>query len=225
MTHHIENRRAIENRSRLSRRRLLEVLAAAPLVLSGCSSLVPGQGPPPDLYRLTPKPEIPGTIPKVDWQLEVDVPNAPASLDSTRVALLHNPSQFEYYARANWVDRAPLLIQSLLIEFFESSGKILSVGRDSSDVHPDYVLSTELRDFQMDYFPDPLPLAHVGMNARLISVRQRSIVASRRFDQLASASADRIDSAVAAFNLALGKALDEIVVWTIESGEADRKLG
>ena len=214
-----------ESRPGLSRRRLLEVLAAAPLVLSGCSSLVPGQGPPPNLYRLTPKPEIPDALPKVNWQLEVEVPNAPASLDSTRVALLHDPSQFEYYARANWVDRVPLLIQSLLIEFFESSGKILSVGRDSSDVRPDYVLSTELREFQMDYFPDPLPSAHVGMNARLISTRQRSIIASRRFDNLAPASADRIESIVAAFNVALGKVLDEIVVWTIESGEADRKSG
>ena len=225
MTHRIENRRAIENRPGLSRRRLLEALAAAPLVLSGCSSLVPGQGPPPNLYRLTPKPEIPDTLPKVNWQLEVEVPNAPASLDSTRVALLHDPSQFEYYARANWVDRAPLLIQSLLIEFFESSGKILSVGRDSSDFRPDYVLSTELRDFQMEYFPGPLPSAHVGMNARMISIRQRSIIASRRFDQLAPASADRIESAVAAYSVALGKTLDEIVAWTIESGEADRKSG
>jgi cholesterol transport system auxiliary component len=215
----------IENKPRLSRRRLLEVFAAAPLVLSGCSSLVPGQGPPPNLYRLTPKPGIPDTLPKVNWQLEVDVPNAPASLDSTRVALLHDPSQFEYYARANWVDRVPLLVQSSLIEFFESSGKILSVGRDSSDVHPDYVLSTELRDFQMEYFPGPLPSAHVGMNARLISIRQRSIIASRRFDELAPASADRIESTVAAYNVALGKTLDEIVVWTIENGEADRKSG
>ena len=225
MTHRIENRRAIENRPRGTRRRLLEVLAAAPLVLSGCSSLVPGQGPPPNLYRLTPKPEIPDTLPKVNWQLEVEVPNAAASLDSTRIALLHDPSQFEYYARANWVDRAPLLIQSLLIEFFESSGKILSVGRDSSDFRPDYVLSTELRDFQMEYFPGPLPSAHVGMNARMISIRQRSIIASRRFDQLAPASADRIESAVAAYSVALGKTLDEIVAWTIESGEADRKSG
>ncbi|MFZ0695119.1 MAG: ABC-type transport auxiliary lipoprotein family protein [Alphaproteobacteria bacterium] len=214
-----------ENRAGLSRRRLLEVLAAAPLVLSGCSSLVPGQGPPPNLYRLTPKPEIPDALPKVDWQLEVAVPNAPASLDSTRVALLHDPSQFEYYARANWVDRVPLLIQSMLIEFFESSGKILSVGRDSSDVHPDYVLNTELRDFQMEYFPGPLPSAHVGINARLISVRQRSIIASRRFDELAPASADRIDAIVAAFNISLGKALDAIIAWTIENGEADRKSG
>jgi cholesterol transport system auxiliary component len=225
MTQRIENRRDLENRQGLSRRRLLEIAAAAPLVLSGCTSLVPGQGPPPNLYRLTPKPEIPGTLPKVNWQLEVETPAAPASLDSTRVALLHDPSQFEYFAKANWVDRVPLLVQSLLIEFFESSGKILSVGHDSSEVHPDYVLSTEMRDFQMDYFPDPLPLAHVGMNARLISVQQRSIIASRRFDELAPASADRIDAIVAAFNIALGKALDEIVAWTIESGEADRKSG
>ena len=215
----------IENRPGLSRRRLLEVFAVAPLVLSGCSSLVPGQGPPPDLYRLTPKPEIPDTLPKVSWQLEVEAPNAAASLDSTRVALLHDPSHFEYYARANWVDRVPLLVQSSLIEFFESSGKILSVGRDSSDVRPDYVLSTELRDFQMEYFPDPLPSAHVGINARLISVRQRSIIASRRFDERAPASTDRTDAIIAAYNIALGKVLGVIVAWTIENGEADRKSG
>jgi cholesterol transport system auxiliary component len=190
---------------------------------AGCGSLVPGQGPPPDLYRLKPKPEFPADIPKVDWQLQVAAPLAPASLDSARIALLHNPLRMEYYARSNWVDRSPLMVQSAMVEAFETSECILSVTRDVTDARPDYILSTELRDFQAEYFLGPKPEVHAGILAKLVSVRRRSIVATKRFEGGGTAEADRIEDVVGAFSAALGKVLGDLVAWTLSSGEADRK--
>jgi cholesterol transport system auxiliary component len=216
---------ARKNRNTVSRRRLLRGLAAAPLagLAAGCGSLVPGQGPPPDLYRVRPKPEFAGDLPKVDWQLQVAAPVAPASLDSTRIALFHNPLRMEYYARSDWVDRAPLMVQTAILEAFEESGLILSVTRDTADARPDYILSTELRDFQAEYFPGPLPAVHVGILAKFVSARRRSIVATRRFDATDAAKADTIEDVARAFGTVLGKILGELVGWTLASGEADRK--
>lgn len=213
-----------KNDGDVPRRWLLRALAAAPVAAAAaCGSLVPGPGPAPDLYRLKSKINFPADMPHVDWRLEVPPLSAPAALDTTRIALLHNPEQVEYYAHSNWVDRAPLLVQAAIIEAFETSERILSVGRDSADMRPDYVLNTDLRDFQAEYFMGPYPEVHVGIIVKLVSMRSRSVVAVKRFDQGARAPADRVADIVGAFNSAVDQALAEIVPWTLASGEADRK--
>lgn len=208
----------------LTRRRLLGGLAATPFagLLAGCGSLVPGQGPPPDLYRLAPAHDLPADLPKVSWQLLVDVPSAPAGLDTTRIALMRRPIQVQYYAKSNWIDRVPLMVQTLLVETFQGSGKILSVASNSADLRPDFVLGTQIRDFQTEYFSGANPKAHVGIVARLVTLRQRAIIGSKRFDGDAPAAADDMGAIVAAFNTALGQVLDGIAAWTLREGEANR---
>jgi len=208
----------------LSRRRLVGGLGLVPFagVLSACGSLVPGQGPPPDLYRLTPKHDLSGDLPAVTWQLLVETPAAPAGLDNTRIALMRRPIQVQYYAKSNWIDRVPLMVQTLLVETFEASGKIVSVGGNPANLRPDYVLSTQIRDFQADYYSGSGPSARVGIVARLVTLRQRAIVAAKRFDAAAPAKADEIAAVVAAFDIALGQVLDGIAGWTLTEGQADR---
>ena len=89
------------------------------LTLAGCELTVPGQGPPPALYRLTPKSTFSEGLPVVDWQLVLEPPVADAGLSTTRVALQRSPTQLEYYARSRWTDRAPLMVQTLMIESFD----------------------------------------------------------------------------------------------------------
>lgn len=211
------------SKTALTRRRILGGLAVTPLAgfLAGCGSLVPGQGPPPDLFRLQPTHNLPGDLPKVSWQLLVDTPGAPAGLDTTRIALMRRPIQVQYYAKSNWIDRVPLMVQTLLVETFEGSGKILSVGSNSADLRPDFVLATQIRDFQTEYFSGANPSAHVGIVARLVTLRQRAIIGAKRFDGQSHASGDDMETIVAAFNTALGQVLDGIAAWTLEQGEAE----
>ena len=54
---------------------------------TGCSGILPGQGPPSALYRLTPKSTFRPDLPEVDWQLVVETPVSNASLNTTRIAL------------------------------------------------------------------------------------------------------------------------------------------
>ncbi len=112
-----------------TRRRLLAALLAVPLaaLTAACELPVPGQGPPPMLYRLTPKSTFGEDLPRVRWQLIIEVPVADAGLNTTRVALQRSPTQLEYYARSSWTDRAPVMVQTLMIESFENSQRIISV--------------------------------------------------------------------------------------------------
>ena len=71
---------------------------------------------------------------------------APSGLNTNRIALAHSQITLDYYAGATWTDSAPQLVQTLLIESFENTGRIVAVGRKSVGLKPDYVLKLELRE-------------------------------------------------------------------------------
>ena len=62
-----------------------------------------------------------------------------------------SPTTIDYFANAAWSDRAPAMVQSLLIESFEQTGKIISVSRDLAVLRADYILMSELRRFEARY--------------------------------------------------------------------------
>lgn len=207
--------------SKKSRRQILRGAAALPLagLVGACEGTLPGQGPPPRLFRLTPKSTFDNDLPTVQWQLVVEMPVAAASLNTTRLALQRGATEIEYYARANWVDRSPTMVQTLITESFENSGRIVAVGRESIGLRSDFVLKTELREFQAEYFDGPVPFAHVQINAKLVKMPQRAIIGSVRIDREIRAKSDRLDAIVEAFDDALGKVLKVLVGWALETGQ------
>ncbi|GAB4359213.1 MAG: hypothetical protein Kow00114_11970 [Kiloniellaceae bacterium] len=207
--------------TRLGRRRLLRAAAALPVMAlaPGCSLPVPGQGPPPELFRLTPKSTFREDLPAVDWQLVLEPPVADAGLNTTRIALQRSPTQIEYYARSGWADRAPLMMQTLMVESFENSGRIVSIGRESIGLRADFILKSELRELQAVYYGGGAPQAWVSVNVKLVQMPRRAIVASQSFDGRVPAAADSLPQIIEAFDEAAGKVLRHIVEWTLIEGE------
>lgn len=207
---------------RRERRRFLRLSAAAlPAgagLLAGCSALVPGQTPPPELYRLTPKSTFDLALPTVDWQLVIAQPSADAALDSTRIALLRDPTRVEYYARAGWIDRATVMVQTLILKSFENSGRIVSVGRRAIGLRADFELLSELRAFQAEYFSGRIEV-RVSINAKLVDAQRRSIVAQDSFEATAPVGQDSLPVIVYAFDEALGKVMKRLVEWTLVTAQ------
>ncbi len=195
----------------------------AVLPLAGCEVPLPGQTAPPRLFRLTPKSTFSDDLPTVDWQLVIELPTAPAGLSSTRIVLQRSPTELQFYARANWSDRAPEMVQTLIVESFENSGRIVAVGRESIGLRSDFVLKTELREFQAEYPSSGPPDIRVHLNARLIQMPQRSIIAWRRVERLIPAAEDSLEAVVEAFDEALGKVFKELVEWTLKTAEAGKR--
>ena len=201
-----------------TRRHALLGLGALSL-LSACDSILPGQGPAANRYRLTPKSTFADGLPTVSWQLVLSQPDADAALDTTRIALMRNATQIEYYADSTWTDRAPLMIQTLMLESFENSERIIAVGRRALGLRADYELKTELRELQAEYF-DGKQLARVGLNAKLVQLPKRGIVGSQSFEWTVNFAEDSIPAVVQAFDDALGHVLKDLVAWTLTTGEA-----
>jgi len=185
------------------------------IVMAGCTAL-PGIGKAPDLYNLTPKSTFTESIKPVDWQLVVEEPLASGGLDNNRIALRPKQTQLKYFADARWTERAPKMVQTLLIESFENTGKIVGVGRQAIGLRANFNLKTELREFQAEYFNDDgVPVVHVRMNAKIVRLPRQMIVASKTFSaRLPAADAD-MTSIIVAFDDALGRVLKNLVHWAL----------
>src|SRR5258707_417516 len=194
------------------------ILAGGAALLSACGSLQLIPKPQtPQLYLLRPQ-IMPPMGAAVSWRLSVGIPDATASLDTTRIALSHSATTMDYYANAAWDDRLPVILQRLLIETFDASGRIISVGRDTTGLETDYLLQAEIRNFEAHYdTPDGAPKISVSIQAKLARMPQREIVATLNATQQAQASANNLDSVVLAFDQATAPAITQIAAWTLNA--------
>ena len=187
------------------------------LAVTGCASLL-GLGPAPHLYRVTPKSTYPANLPHPSVQILVDVPLAPAGLDTTRIALSHSAVSIDYFADSEWTDRLPQLVQTALLESFENSRAITAIDRESIGLRADFILKTEIRHFEALYdSPNGPPVVWVAIITRLVAPSGREIVAQSSFERREQASANEIPQIVLAFNEALGAVMEDIVVWTVRN--------
>ncbi len=193
------------------------LLCGAVLPLAGCKSLLLGSEEPPQVYELSPKSTFSETLPKVDWQLAIDIPEAPGSLNTSRIALKPTNTSIDYYAGVIWADAAPKLVQSRLVESFDNTGKIISVARESAALRSDFLLLTDLREFTAVYETEgAAPTIQVRLNAKLIKMPQRDIIAGKTFFAKVPAKTDQINAIIEAFDAALGKVLKRTVEWTLQ---------
>ena len=205
--------------SRVARRWLA---GAAALALAGCASLFVAT-PPGNLYRLAAANDFSSNLPDVGAQVLVNLPQAPAAIDTNRIALSKSPLSLDYYADSVWTDRVPDVLENLLVASFEDSGAITAIGRGSSGLRADFILRTEIRHFEAVYDASGgPPRVWVTIIARLVAMPQRRIIAQARFEQRAPAAADNVPAVVAAFNTATDTALKAIVLWTLANPALSR---
>jgi cholesterol transport system auxiliary component len=197
--------------ARLSRRWLSSTMA---LAVTGCASLL-GLGPAPHLYRVTPKSSYPANLPHPSGQLLVDVPLAPAGLETERIALSRSAVSIDYFADSEWIDRLPLMVQTALLDSFENSKAITAIDRESIGLRADFILKTDIRHFEALYdSPNEAPEVWVAIIARLVNPSGRDIVAHASFEHRERAKGNDIAQIVLAFDEALGGVIEDIVLWT-----------
>lgn len=186
------------------------------LFLAGCSLLkIPG--PAADSYNLTPKSTFVSGLPNVNWQLTIEEPIADGGLDTSRIALRPSSTELKYLANARWTERAPKMIQTLLVESFENSEKIIGVGRQSIGLRSDYNLKTELREFQAETsINNRVNKVRVRINAKIVKLPKRTIIGSKSFEYIEEVrNKGGIKDIVIAFDAAAGRVFKHLVEWTL----------
>jgi cholesterol transport system auxiliary component len=108
------------------------------------------------------------------------------------------------------------MLQELLLQTFDRSGRIAAVQRQSGGLKSDFLLTAEIENFEVDNAAAE-PGAHIRLAARLVRSRDRAIVATRSFEATVP-SGSSFDGAVAAFDSGLQSVLPQIVDWTLTQG-------
>ncbi len=195
------------------------VCAVAVIALTGCQALsaIDSAAEPTDLYTATPKSTFDLDLPNVYWQLAVEVPVSAASLNTGRIAIQMSPTSTDYYAKVAWTDRAPLMVQTRIVDSFENTRKIVAVARESIALRANYVLQPDLRNFEAMYFYGQPPIVKVRIIAKLVRMPDRQIIGVASFERCVRARADKVPKVVDAFDQALGSVIKRLVSWTLRT--------
>jgi cholesterol transport system auxiliary component len=191
------------------------------LMLTGCSasSLLAPSGAPAKLYTLSAPREVSSSTPQANWQLLIAMPNAVLDLNTPRIAIVPAPSRMDYYADVSWADRPPAMLQELLLQSFDRSGRIAAVQRQSGGLKSDFLLTADIEDFEVDTTSEAS--VHIRIAVRLVRSRDRVIVAARNFESTVPAGGN-FDGAIAAFDSGLQSILPQIVDWTLTQGSRNQ---
>lgn len=186
-----------------------------------------------DLFTLTPKSTFSANLPTLSAQLVVETPTATAAISGDQIAVQPTPLQVQYLPGVRWVDRAPLIVQTLMIESFENTDRVPAVGASGVGLRADYYVVPELREFQArvpDAAGPEAPLeVNVRLNVKVVEANDQRIIASRSFEELTFSATDAPEQVVAAFDEALGDVLRDSIEWSIRriaahSSERERTL-
>lgn len=204
---------------RPSRRRVLAgVVAGASIPVVNACGL--GGGPPPRQFTLTPVTNFPDGLPPVNWSLVVDEPTAARQIDTSRIALMNGPFRVEYYANVEWTDDAPAMVQLLLIQSFQNTGRLPVVAPSRQTLATDFLLLSNLRKFQVEKDTSGTAQAVVALEATLLRMPQRAPVATTRYGKATPISSDSTEAVTAAFDASLGDVMLRTVDWTLQKGSA-----
>ncbi len=188
------------------------------LAASGCVSLLPETAPPKPRYHITAPDTSALQGERLAWSLVVDDPRTTRIYDSIRIAVTPAAGKIEYFAGAEWADRAPRLFQTALVETFEDSRRILAVGDRGAVPVGDFVLQTDIRRLYFDV-RNSQGEAHIDIYARL-GDGKGAIHAARDFRATVPVNGDDADEIIAAFNEGFQSLIPDLVAWTYDQGEA-----
>lgn len=192
------------------------LLSVPALALVACS--LPGGRKAPRRVRLTAAEDFPPNMPSVAWTLLVNEPQATLSLNSAKVAYIGEKKQIAYLATAEWASRAPEMVMELLVESFQNSNKILTVGDRRARIRPDFELETRLVEFFFEQTDKNAGEVRVQLETTLIKRPQRSPLATFSFESTSTVSPRSLDNIIAAFDESLRDVMEQTVEWTLQTG-------
>ena len=200
-------------------KRFLQGLAFGVAIFSsGCVSLLPETAPPKPRYHIEAVGGDALSGDRVNWSLVVEDPRTTRVFDSVKVAVSPAPGKIEYFAGAEWADRAPRLFQTAVVQSFEDTGRILSIGDRAAVPIGDIILQTDIRKLQVNVAGGAeTPL--IVIYARLTDGKG-TVYAAQQFRAERGARAGDPDSVMAAFDEAFTAVISDLVAWTFLEGEA-----
>jgi phospholipid/cholesterol/gamma-HCH transport system substrate-binding protein len=162
------------------------------------------------VYDLTAPTSFPAINKEPKGQLAVAEPTALILFDTRMILIRPKPSDDPTFAKAEWSDNIPKLLQTKIIQSFENAGLSRAVSRPGEGIVADRQLAVDIRKFQISASPEPM--AEIEFAAKIMSDNGR-IVEAKVFRSTVPVKEMNAASAAAALDEAFGKCATDLVVW------------
>ena len=195
---------------------LLSLVTVA--LLPGCAAIsaLSGAATPLENYDLAAPADAPQARRTLARQMVVELPTAPGALMTERILIRPRPLQAQYLPDGQWASEAPVMLQTLMVRALEDANAFRYVGRRPLGSFGDFVLISELTDFQAEALPEGEGATiRVRLTARVVRESDAAVIASRTFNAAgASASTATVDL-VDGFNSATQSMLRDLSAWVL----------
>lgn len=190
------------------------IFLPAMLLLAGCAGLPAPQGSSPNIYVLDAPPVVQASNIKRDMVLAVNMPQARPGFETSRIAYLQQPHELNYFAGSVWTDTPARMLQPLLLHALEQSAGFRAVVRAGGAIPADVRLDIELVRLQHDFTARPSRV-QITLQAQLIDVRGKRVLAVRQFDAMENANSEDAYGGVGAANRLVQRVLGEVAEFCV----------
>lgn len=184
----------------------------AAVALCGCSSLF-GGGDAAPTYFVWQDPGRSAAAGAVSRRTLLVAPTVTATFyDTQRIAFAPDAATRAYYQLAAWTDRPGRRFDVLVLERLLARNAFAGIAATTSGTRGELVLSATILDIYHDNAKAP-GVARLRIAIELADRGGRALVARRTFEQAVPVGDGNPAAAVAAFDAAVGRMLDELVPW------------
>lgn len=156
--------------------------------------------------------------PPIEKVLLIGQSDANPFYDNTQLAYERPDKSRGYYQYAAWTERPPKRLVTLIERRLAAMGDFAAVAGETAGVRGDLMLNLALDEIYHDTSSTPQQ-ARIVLQAALVDMNTRALIAKHIFVEAASVSAPDASSAVAALNVATTALIDKIVYWVERSSE------
>lgn len=174
-----------------------------------------------DVYRLPPSTIAAGTGTPLDLSLRIARPASSDQLGGSQIAVIPDGHRMIVYQGARWSSPVPSLWRDHMLDAFQNDGRVRKLSSDADIFQADVELAGVLRAFQTEYRNNK-PEVIVRLDANLVAVASRRILASRRFEVIEPVQGEQVPEVVEAFGRASDHLAADIIEWTLrEAGQRE----
>ncbi len=124
--------------------------------------------------------------------------------------------QIQYFSQNRWTDPPAQMLQPLLINALQRTGRFQAIINTPSTVYYDWILNTQLLSFQQEFINIPSRF-RIAIRAQLINARSRQVISSEDFLVTQIAPHDDAYGGALAANQAAQKILNEISCFCLRN--------
>ena len=146
-------------------------------------------------------------------QILIAAPSALKALDGENIVVRSGPNSISFLKGAQWADRLPNIVQSRLVQAFESTGRLGGVGRPGEGLAIDYQVISDIRTFNINVSSGRIAIVEIAI--KILNDKNGTVRSSRVFRATSPVNGEGNASYIAALDRAFDSAASDIVTWTL----------